>query len=268
MAAAEPYQHGGDPASVFKRLGIAEREVVDFSVSVSPFLPPQIFLKNWHSLHREIRRYPSLHGNGAADYYCRRFGLEKSCVLPGNGSTECIYLVPRALGFERVVVVAPSYHDYERACRMANAKTVVFPLESENGFREPEQAALGQALRSADALMLGNPNNPTNTLFCRDTLLNLAEEFPDKYILVDEAFIQFLDDAEERTLLRSELLRNNLLVFHSLTKFYAIPGIRLGAVVGHPRTIGRLREHKEPWSVGGIAEALSEAREINLNGTL
>ncbi|MBU3914257.1 aminotransferase class I/II-fold pyridoxal phosphate-dependent enzyme, partial [bacterium] len=96
--------------------------------------------------------------------------------------------------------------------------------------------------------------NPTGTVYSPDVLLELADIFPDKWILVDEAFIQFLSDYEERTLVNTERIRRNLLVFHSLTKFYAIPGIRLGCVIGHPETIALLRKNKEPWTVNGIAE--------------
>jgi threonine-phosphate decarboxylase len=104
---------------------------------------------------------------------------------------------------------------------------------------------------------LGNPNNPTGTVFPRQTLLDLATHFPSKWLLVDEAFVQFVDQPDSISLVKEEPQPANILIFHSLTKFYALPGLRLGAVVGHPDTISRLRPLKEPWSVNRVAEKVA-----------
>jgi threonine-phosphate decarboxylase len=118
-------------------------------------------------------------------------------------------------------------------------------------------AVLEEALARGDGLFLGNPNNPTGTVFPRQTLLDLATDFPSKWLLVDEAFVEFLDQPDSVSLVKEEPPPANILVFHSLTKFYALPGLRLGAVVGHPDSISRLRPLKEPWSVNRIAEKVA-----------
>ena len=115
-----------------------------------------------------------------------------------------------------------------------------------------------EILPQADALFIGNPNNPTGQLIGADRILALAKLFPDKWFLVDEAFIQFVEHSECYSLLHPERLRKNIIVFHSLTKFYALAGLRIGATVSHPETIARLREHKEPWSVSLPAERSAE----------
>jgi threonine-phosphate decarboxylase len=127
-------------------------------------------------------------------------------------------------------------------------------LSPENGFAPLSPASLSQALESSDGLTLGNPNNPTGTLHQHNTLLDLARRHPKKWILIDEAFIQFVDDYEKKTFLTGDSLPKNVLIFHSLTKFYALPGLRLGAVIGHPVTIATLRRCQEPWAVNRIAE--------------
>lgn len=254
MKQPETHLHGGNAGAVFRRLGIPEREIIDFSVNVNPFGPPDVLSRNWHGLQKLVHQYPDVNGSGVAAYYAHKFGLDSSSVLPGNGSTECIYLVPRVMGFKKVAIVTPSFHDYERACRLIKAEVVDIPLPAVKGFSEPDAEALAEYLQNVDAIMFGNPNNPTGTLFNRETILQLAESYPDTFVLVDEAFSQFLDDFENRTLLNPDLLRRNILVFHSLTKLYDIPGIRLGAAVGHPETIRRLAEFKEPWTINGIAE--------------
>jgi len=109
----------------------------------------------------------------------------------------------------------------------------------------------------ADAVCLANPNNPTSTVTPRADLLELARRHPDILFLVDEAFVQFLEHPDHVSLLDKSYLCPNLLVFHSLTKFYCLPGLRLGALVGHPDTLAKIRPFKEPWTVNAAAERVA-----------
>jgi threonine-phosphate decarboxylase len=165
--------------------------------------------------------------------------------------------VPRALGFKRTAVISPSFHDYIRAARLAGSAVSLIPLSREKAFAPPLADTWKSRIAEADAVFIGNPNNPTGTVFPRKTLLSLAKIHPDKFFLVDEAFVQFLDQFDQITLMKREYLQPNLLVFHSLTKFYSLAGLRLGAVIAHPDTISRLRAFKEPWTVNAVAEEVA-----------
>ena len=255
--ANDEHIHGGDPQRELKRLGIDAREVLDFSVNVSPLGVPLEIKAIWNDLWKEIESYPTVDGEGVLHYYQKRFNLDPAQVLAGNGSTEFIYLAPRALALQKVVVIHPSFHDYTRACLAAGAELIPVELEPTDGFAPPDMAVLEEALARGDGLFLGNPNNPTGTIFPRQTLLDLATHFPSKWLLVDEAFVQFLDQPDSVSLIKEEPPPANILIFHSLTKFYALPGLRLGAVVGHPDSIARLRPLKEPWSVNRVAEKVA-----------
>jgi threonine-phosphate decarboxylase len=249
--------HGGDPERELKRLGIDAREVIDFSVNVSPLGVPEEIKAIWNDLFREIESYPTVDGQGVMHYYEKRFGLDPAQILAGNGSTESIYLAPRALGLQKVVVINPSFHDYTRASLAAGAELIPVELKAADGFAPPDLSVLEKALANSDGLFVGNPNNPTGTVFPRKLLLDLAKTFPSKWLLVDEAFVQFLDQPQAIILIKEEPPPVNILVFHSLTKFFALPGLRLGAVVGHPDIISRFRQLKEPWSVNRIAEKVA-----------
>ncbi|UCG11276.1 MAG: threonine-phosphate decarboxylase [Deltaproteobacteria bacterium] len=254
---SEEHIHGGDPERALRRLGVAPRDILDFSVNVSPLGVPQQVRAIWNDLWKEVESYPSVDGRGVVDYYCERFGIDPAQVLAGNGSTEFIYLAPRALGLRKVAVLIPSFHDYTRASVAAGAELMPVQLKAVDGFSPPDVSILGKALEQGDALFVGNPNNPTGTVFPRRVLLDLAAAFPHKWFFVDEAFVQFLDQPEAVSLLKQEPPPVNILIFHSLTKFFALPGLRLGAVIGHPDTISRLRPLKEPWSVNRIAEKVA-----------
>ena len=249
--------HGGDPGRELKRLGLKSRKVLDFSVNISPLGIPSEIKAIWNKLFDEIDRYPSVDGKGVVHYYQERFGLDPSRVLAGNGSTEFIYLAPRALELRKVAVITPSFHDYTRSCLAAGADLTYVELRAEKGFAPPDFDILEKALANSDALFIGNPNNPTSTVFPRQILLDLAAHFSSKWILVDEAFVQFLHQPEAVSLVNYEPPPGNVLIFHSLTKFFALPGLRLGAVIGHPDTVSRLRSLKEPWSVNRVAEKVA-----------
>ncbi len=248
------HEHGGEPQ---RRFVVGHGGLLDFSVNVSPISPelPDVSLSAL-----ALDRYPSIDGAGIREFYAGRFGLDEDTVLPLNGAIEGIYLLPRALGFRRVLVPAPSFYDYERASRIAGARVSYLRLEESNGFALPSGAALARELQHVDAFFAANPNNPTGTKFPKEQLLALASRFPDKWFVVDEAFIQYDDEFPDVSLMKDVRAFRNVVVVHSLTKFYALPGLRMGGVVAHPDVIRILLRQKEPWTVNAVAELV--AREL------
>jgi len=237
------HKHGGHPESDFERLGVAPRPVLDFSVNVSALGVPRPIKECWGDLLTESEHYPSMDGAGVKRFYEARFGLPPECVLPGNGSIDLIYDIPRTLGVQRALVPQPAFHDYAAACRACGAEVISGQLDQ---------------LEGCDALFVGNPNNPTGKLIPAEIILPLADHFPETLFFIDEAFIQFIDDPEAFTLMRPDRLRSNIVVFHSLTKTYAIPGLRLGACISTPETISKLGAPRPPWMIGGIAERVAQ----------
>jgi len=256
MKTESQYRHGGSPKIDQDRLNLADRPILDFSVNLNSLGVPAIIRHKWTEFLETIESYPSVEGDGVVYYYQKKFDIPSENILAGNGSTEMIYLVPRVLRFNSVVIVTPSYHDYERASMLAGAKVMRHPLSPENRFSFPGVRKLIETLKNSEALWLGRPNNPTGTLFPKEFILELADIFPDKWFIIDESFIQFTELWEENSLLVGHP-KSNILVIHSLTKFYSIAGLRLGGVVGSKETISRLKNSKEPWSVNGIADKIA-----------
>lgn len=250
------YRHGGSAGLDLDRFNLPERPLLDFSVNLNSLGIPGIVRERWKGLLDTLDIYPSVDGDGIVCYYRKKFGIPDQDILAGNGSTEMIYLVPRALRLKRVLVITPSYHDYERASILAGAEVARLPLTAEDGFALPGADQLAEAVRDCDALWIGRPNNPTGTLMHREHILGLARRFPDQLFIVDESFIQFTENWAEESLL-TEQMRPNILVIHSLTKFYALPGLRMGGLIGDRDLVSRLRQVKEPWSVNGIADKIA-----------
>ena len=251
-----PYRHGGDPDPDLSRLDLPERPIIDFSVNLNPLGPPPAIRDHWPEVMEGIESYPTATGEAVARFYQVKYAIPRDRFLPGNGSTEMIYLLPRALGLKKVIVAVPSYHDYTRASILAGAEVIPYRI----GF-SPESCwtkteGIANLLQEAEALWLGNPNNPTGTLMPKGSLVDLAERFPEKWFIVDEAFMDFVGERDEYSLTRLES-RSNMIVIHSLTKFYALAGVRMGGVVAHPTVISKLKEMKEPWTVNGMAEKIA-----------
>lgn len=246
MASLYEHTHGG----------ASERGLLDFSVNITPQPPPigPVVLDTG-----ELVRYPAIDGAAVRRFYMERFGLEGSCVVAMNGAVEGIYLVPRALAVRKALLLLPSFFEYGRALRLAGAVVAERRLEEADGFSAPSGEALGRMLEEsgADALFIGNPNNPTGTLFSGEALLDVARRHRDRYFIVDEAFIQYTEGFPANSLMAHVAVHPNIVVIHSLTKFYALPGLRLGAVVAHPEVVGRVLEHKEPWTVNAAAEQVA-----------
>ncbi len=250
---ATEHKHGGNPFADLARLNLPETKIIDFSVNLNPLGMPDIINRNWGSLIDAVLDYPSIDGRGITDFYAHKTGISPDEFLAGNGSTELIYLIPRVLKFKKVLIPAPSFYDYERASVLAGAEVVTYPLRPENNFALPSARELETVINNVDAIWAGRPNNPTAGMFKRDTIIYLREKYPDKYFIIDEAFIQFIDDWKDESLI-SYNRYPNLIIIHSFTKFYSIAGLRMGGIIGHRDTIGQLKEHKEPWTVNGIAE--------------
>jgi len=245
------HKHGGSARKIFTEDG---GELLDFSVNVSPMSPPIGILSIEDFA---LQSYPSIDGRGIKEFYQQKFSLASSTILSLNGAIEGIYLIPRALALQRVMLLSPSFYEYERAAKIAGAEIVSVPFDAEKGFRLPGIEVLAHALRNADALFAANPNNPTGTAVPPEIIMALASRFPDKWFIIDEAFIQFTPAFPDNSLMGKVMALKNVIVVHSLTKFYALPGLRLGAVIAHPEVISRLLDYKEPWTVNAIAESVA-----------
>lgn len=164
------------------------------------------------------------------------------CVT--NGATESIYLIAQAFRESLSAILQPTFSEYADACRMHGHRIVsLYQLPDErSGYRLPEEVQL---------LWLCNPNNPTGQVVEKKLLCRLLEQNPKVLFVIDQSYEYFtltpLFSAEEAT------SYPHLLLLHSMTKRYAIPGLRLGYATGNARMLERLRSQRMPWSVNQLA---------------
>lgn len=228
--------HGGNLFEICRERGWDWREVLDLSASINPLGPaPGVWDAIRGALDRVVH-YPEKYAPMLAAALAERWGVGVEQVLVGNGATELIHFVARAWPHEDVSLIAPAFSEYHRA----------WPRASLCRFGRASGSGL---------VVLAQPNNPAGEAVAFEILRDwlLGSERP---ALIDESFIEFANMPSAVTLAAR---RPNLLVLRSMTKFYALPGLRIGAMVGHPDLISRLRELREPWQVNALAEAAALA---------
>ena len=249
------YIHGGNVKDDFSRFNIEPKPIIDFSVNINPLGPPKQIRQNWSSIYEEIKRYPTQNGNAVKQYYNQKFEIATSNILPGNGSAELFSFVMQHLKLTSVLILSPSFNEYYRAAASNGVAINELFLDAKNNFNLHKIDSVNKALQNCDGIILGYPNNPTGNSYSKAEIIFLAKQNPYKWILLDEAFIQFANNIKEQSFLTQNRPRN-VIVFHSLTKFYSIPGVRLGAVIAHSRLITQLEQKKYLWSINSIAEAV------------
>ncbi|MFC3767714.1 cobyric acid synthase [Paenibacillus sp. GCM10012303] len=252
----ERYGHGGDLTTAESLYGLPVDGFLDFSSNMNPFGPPEAVGKLLAERWRELARYPDPAVRELRRTLADKYGIPEASILVGNGAAELIDLTVRALKPRSVGLARPSFSEYEEAVRKIGGGIVDIPLSPDNGFALSE-TAIRQAAASADLLLLGHPNNPTGKLADPAMLHRLVQDrIP---LVLDEAFVDFAPDEHAVSLIRLASATNGLYVLRSMTKFYAIPGIRLGFMVAHPEEIRAMKELQVQWSVNTMAQWIGQA---------
>ena len=188
----------------------------------------------------------------------KRHGMKTAEVLVGNGSTQLLYLLCAALRPRMALVVGPAFSEYANALALAGSRISSLSLSVDDAFQFSTKKLMAAWDKNCDLLVLATPNSVTGQLIAKaeiETIARLAL-VRKSFVVVDEAFIDFAEDESVKM-----LARNNpfVIVLRSLTKYYALPGLRLGYLLGQARTVAQLAAFREPWSVNGPALSVALA---------
>ena len=184
--------------------------------------------------------------------------MDSAEVLMGNGSTQLIYLLCAALRPRKALVVSPAFSEYANALALAGANSRMLPLLAGDHFQFSTTRLMEAWDKDCDIVFLTTPNSVTGQLIPRAEIEKIAHVASTKksFVVVDEAFIDFVEAASVKMLVRENPY---LIVLRSLTKYYALPGLRLGYLLGDERRIEQLAAYQEPWSVNGPALSVALA---------
>jgi threonine-phosphate decarboxylase len=251
--------HGGNVYKIAREQHIPVDRIVDFSASINPLGPPITGLRVIRSALKQIVHYPDPDCWQLRQTLAQRCDVDPDMILAGNGSTELIHLLPRALSIRSALIIGPTFEEYARALMDAGSSVLYVHARLDERFRPPLKEVLRQlsSKRSKfDAVFLCNPNNPTGQVMSRLAVRELAEAIDRQqgWLIVDEAFIDYCHTQSVVSMLRAH---PRMIVLRSLTKFYAMPGLRIGYVVGASKVVDRLKDRQPPWSVNSVAQEVS-----------
>jgi cobyric acid synthase CobQ/L-threonine-O-3-phosphate decarboxylase len=247
------YGHGGDIRRLARRAGRETGDMLDFSVNINPLGPPDWLREVISANISSLTHYPDISCTPLVQSITAKYICGKNEVIAGNGSSEIIHLLPRALNANRVLIPSPAYIDYEAAAKVAGLPVKTIAMPEETGFA-PSSEMITAEIKAKDLVFIGHPVNPSGVLCETDDIRNLALNHPDSFFAVDEAFLDFVFNGESLSVTRPE----NVIVLISFTKIFAIPGLRLGSAIADAALIKKLKNLQPCWSVNTLAMAVGE----------
>lgn len=250
--------HGGNIREAAAWLGIDPQRLLDFSANINPLGMPESLKQAIGQNMALLERYPDPAYPGLYQALAAHHQLPASWLLAGNGETEVIYTLVQALAPRRALLVAPGFAEYRRALQQVDCQVETFFLSEAEGWQLTE-SILPALTADLDCLFLCTPNNPTGLMPDESLLLAIVARCRALGIrlIVDEAFLDFLPERRGLTACLAE--NPHLWVLRSLTKFYAIPGLRLGYLLNSdPQVIASLRERQMPWTINAMAALAGE----------
>lgn len=251
------FDHGGGVHSVARQYGLALADILDFSASINPLGMPAAVAAAARQGLEEAIHYPEVDAVSLTDALAAFHRLPADSLLAASGSTELFYLAPQVLRPRRALLVTPAFSEYQRALTLVGTTLDFFPLRPENNFELDLCQLLQQVKPDTDLVLLANPGNPTGAAVPAAKIESLARALREQALLaVDEAFIDF---CPAQSVIERVVDHSNLYVIRSLTKFYAIPGLRAGYLAGSPRGIARLAAARPPWPLSTPALAAAIA---------
>lgn len=252
ITALKPCTHGGFDYAEVKALGIDPVDIIDFSVSTNPYMPPP-------SLNEIITASPVMHYPDSQSTILRgklaeKLGIAEDNIIAGNGTTELIRLIAQAYipKESRPLIIEPAYGEYETACCISGARPVKYRTSEKNSFVPDIDKMIEIILNKKPcAVFICNPNNPTGRYLSKYDILKILDSAKNSLVVLDEAYVRFIEKSWDSI---NMIGADNLIILRSMTKDYGIPGLRLGYAAANREIIRYLNLVKPPWNVNAVAQ--------------
>ena len=268
--------HGGNIYKVFREKNL--KEIMDYSSNINPYGIPESLKKRITENLEVLERYPDPDYVELREKLAHLNRVDMSDIVLGNGATEIIFLFMKVINPKKILIVSPTFGEYERAVKateipgdivslscsgdnknIENKEIEIeyFELKESDNFKLNIGNLKNELEKKYDLLIICNPNNPTGKflkLAQTEEILKECNKYDTK-LFIDEAFIEFLADGMKESIINTEENKKNLFVIRAFTKFFAIPGLRLGYGMYFDKELEKkISEKKESWSVNNIAE--------------
>ncbi len=256
--------HGGDVYSASRELGRDVDRLIDFSASINPLGPSSQVWKALSGARVALQHYPDPACLDLRQVLATRWRCSPEEIVVGNGSTELIHVLPSALEFRHLLIVGPTFSEYASSMSLVGGRVTMVCAEKDQGYRPPLERVVAllsrrkTTHRDIGAVLLCNPNSPTGQACDAEAVLDLARFAQRRgvWLIVDETFADY---CQERSILPKHSSFSRVVVLRSLTKFYGLPGLRVGYAVAAPVIVEKLRSRMPPWSVNAMGQVAAVA---------
>jgi threonine-phosphate decarboxylase len=238
------------------------RRVIDFSSNINPLGVPKGFEKSIADNINKFSVYPD------REYMAMRERIAKYLevnsidkIIPGNGAVDIIYRALEVMNYSRLYISLPTFAEYKRAGERVNMKVEELDIYDDD-FQNIKLDYIFDKVEEKSVVLLCNPNNPTGTLIPRAHIAKLLAklESMNSFLIIDEAFIEFAPGFKNASMVEFVDKYDNLLIIRAATKFFGMPGIRLGyGVSSNLNLVKKIKDSMEPWSVNTAAEIAAES---------
>ncbi len=254
----ENFEHGGKIFAAARELNLSIEDIIDFSANINPFVTTEK-LKQWSKgAWKKILHYPDVDYIEVRTKIASYHHVKLEEILLGNGAASLIDLIVRAIRPETAMLTAPCFAEYRRALLKQSVNIEELAVDED---LEVDLELFFERAQTADIAFLTSPNNPTGKLLAKTELIDyliLASQQTKTIFVLDEAFIDFSDDGEINSLADTIYLLPNLIILRSLTKFYGIPGLRLGYIIcSNQKIIKKIRDLQSIWDINVMATEIA-----------
>lgn len=241
------YIHGGN---IYKY----KKNIIDFSSNINPLGMPDNLIKDINDSIEDIINYPDPDYIKLRTKIASNYNVDYKNIVVGNGGIQLIHNAIEFINGESILIVSPSFVEYEKASKRFNKEVKYYLLLEENDFKLKIDEFLKFDFNDIDNVIICNPNNPTGKYIEKKDIIKIIEYLKLKNInlILDESFMDFLDD--KLSLIDKVNKYDNLIIIRSLTKFFAVPGLRLGFLVSSNNELkNKINKYRESWSVNIFA---------------
>ena len=253
------YQPGRPIEEVARELGLPADSIIKVASNENPFGPSPLAVAAMQKAIDGVNLYPDGNAFYLKQKLAAKLGIEPTNLILGNGSNEIIEFVSHALlapGAD-VVVSQFCFAIYPIVAKMFGANLVIVPAKN---YGHDLPAMLRAITPKTRIVFVANPNNPTGTLAPREEVIQFVNDVPDDVLLVmDEAYIEFLDDAVDLVPLIRLGARKNLILMRTFSKIYGLAGLRIGYGIGNSDFISALEKIRQPFNVNSLAQTAALA---------
>lgn len=249
--------HGGD---VYTHGFMEGREIIDFSSNINPLGVPKSFIEHLNEGLESLVRYPDINYRRLKNSLSNYLNIKEDKILLGNGAAELLDLSISLL--KSATLLVPSFAEYELSAKKHNVSLNYIYFKEEKLKEEKSHRfyvdydEVLESLKNTEGIIIANPNNPNGSIIDKDKFKNILDyaEVHDKIIIIDEAFIEFTGN-KTHSLCSFVDEYNCIFIVRALTKFFGMPGIRLGyAVTSNVEFKNKILEKQNPWNINSFAE--------------